>query len=236
MSDANATTPRVFIARHGETEWAKNGRYTGRTNIELTPNGVNQVSSTAKQLVGHRRLLDPATVARVWVSPRKRAQQTFQILFGADSTGTDAIDSDKVTLTEDIAEWHYGDYEGLMTHEIKEKRKERGLDKDTPWNIWRDGCEGGESAQEVSDRLDNLISQIRDVQRPCMNGEANADVALVAHGHILRAFVKRWLGYPLDMPLEMMLEPGAIGVLSYKNKNINEPAFSVGLALPPQEE
>lgn len=140
---ASSSRPNIHQVS-GETEWAKNGRYTGRTDIELTPNGVNQVSSTAKQLVGHRRLLDPATVARVWVSPRKRAQQTFQILFGADSTGTDAIDSDKVTLTEYIAEWHYGDYEGLMTHEIKEKRKERGLDKDTPWNIWRDGCEGGE--------------------------------------------------------------------------------------------
>ncbi|KAH7144287.1 phosphoglycerate mutase [Dactylonectria estremocensis] len=235
MSDMNATTPRVFIVRHGETEWAKNGRFTGKTDIELTPNGVNQVSSTARQLVGHRRLLDPATLARVWVSPRKRAQQTFQILFGADSGNDEVVtvESDNVTLTEDIAEWHYGDYEGLKIHEIKALRDERGLDTDSAWNIWRDGCEGGESAQEVSDRLDRLISQIRDVQRPYMNGEAHADVALVAHGHILRAFVKRWLGYPLDMPLEMMLEPGAIGILSYKNKNINEPAFSVGLALPP---
>jgi broad specificity phosphatase PhoE len=67
----------------------------------------------------------------------------------------------------------------------------------------------------VTERLDKLIAKIRDIQRPCMNGEKPADVVVVAHGMSLRCFVKRWLGYPLDMPLALMLSPGAIGILRY---------------------
>ncbi|KAH6885004.1 putative phosphoglycerate mutase [Thelonectria olida] len=230
MSDAEATTPRVFIARHGETEWAKIGRFTGITDIELTEHGIKQVSTTAAQLVGRGKLLDPSKVAHICVSPRKRAQQTYEILFAG---GEPAIEGQRVTVTEDIAEWGYGDYEGLKAEEIRATRKAKGLDQDKPWDMWRDGCEGGESAQDVCTRLDRLISQIRDVQRPCMTGEGHADVVVVAHGAILRAFVKRWLHFPLDMPLNLMFEPGAIGVLSYKNNNIRQPALLVGMALPP---
>lgn len=75
----------------------------------------------------------------MWVSPRKRAQETFRLLFDRD-----ANISDKVTLTEDVAEWDYGDYEGLTVHEIRARRKEKGLDREREWDIWRDGCEGGE--------------------------------------------------------------------------------------------
>ncbi|KAL4878086.1 histidine phosphatase superfamily [Aspergillus karnatakaensis] len=231
MSDLDATTPRVFIARHGETEWTKNGRYTGLTDLELTPAGVQQVTGTARQLVGSGKLVDPARIEKVWVSPRKRAQQTFHILFGA--TGSDdGIDAAKVELTEDIAEWNYGEYDGLITKEIRALRKERGLDTTKEWDIWRDGCEGGESAEMVTERLDRLIQQIRSIQKPCMDGSKPADVVLVAHGHILRAFVKRWLNYPLETPLSMMISPGAVGILSYKNRDINEPAFFIGMSIP----
>ena len=98
----------------GETEWTKNGRYTGITDIELTPAGINQVTATGTQLVGPGKLIDPAMITRVWVSPRKRAQHTCQLIFsGADDM------ADKITLTEDIAEWDYGDYEGLVVGEIR---------------------------------------------------------------------------------------------------------------------
>jgi len=80
--------------------------------------------------------------------------------------------------------------------------------------------------------LDRLIAKIKEHQQPYMNGEKPADVVLVAHGLILRCFVKRWLNYPLDFPLSMMMPPGAISVLSYKNHDINEPAFNIGIALP----
>ncbi|KAI9864947.1 MAG: hypothetical protein M1813_002718 [Trichoglossum hirsutum] len=140
MSDLDATTPRVFLARHGETEWTKSGQYTGITELDLTPEGVKQVTSTAAHLVGKAKLIDPERVVRVWVSPRKRTQQTFHALFD----GVISIDSEKVTLTADIAEWDYGDYEGLLVGEIKARRKEKGLDRERKFDIWRDGCEGGE--------------------------------------------------------------------------------------------
>jgi sedoheptulose-bisphosphatase len=165
MADADALIPRVFIARHvcfprplgrasshspslptlalspGETEWAKSGRHTGITDIPLTPHGIAQVGATATQLVGLGRLLDPTRLTHIFVSPRQRAQQTFRSLLGSH---LDSIQTEKITLTEDIAKWKYGDYEGLRAHEIKSLRKERGLDKERGWSVWRDGCEGGE--------------------------------------------------------------------------------------------
>ncbi|KAF2106232.1 phosphoglycerate mutase [Lophiotrema nucula] len=236
MSDLDASTPRVFLARHGETEWTKNGRYTGSTELDLTAHGVKQVADTAALLVGTGRLIDPARLVGIQVSPRKRAQQTFEQLFQAGSATPEVrIDDERVTLTEDITEWDYGDYEGLLVGEIRASRKQRGLDKEREWNIWKDGCEGGESAQQVRERLDRMISELQDIQKPYMHGEKAVDIVVVAHGLILRAFVKRWLKYPLDMPLPMMMSPGAIAVLSYKNQNIDEPGFFVGMALPAKE-
>lgn len=205
MSDLDATTPRIFLVRHGETEWTKNGRYTGTTDLELTHTGIAQVKGTASYLVGSGKLIDPARIARIWVSPRKRALQTLGLLFNNSSTEPGTYNA---VITEDIAEWNYGDYEGLLV---------------------------GESAQQVTERLDRLISEIREIQEPCMNGEGSADVVLVAHGHILRAFVKRWLKYPLDNQLPLMFSPGAIGILSYRNHDLDEPGFYLGMALPLQE-
>ncbi|KAK7403720.1 hypothetical protein QQX98_010523 [Neonectria punicea] len=217
MSDQEALTPRVFLMRHGETEWAKLGRYTGTTDIELTPVGIQQVTSAAAKLVGVGKLLDPSRIVHVFVSPRKRAMQTFELL------QLPAVEGER-EATEDIAEWDYGDYEGLKTVEIRQLRKQRGLDQERGWDIWRDGCEGGESARQVSERLDRLISQIREIQGPCMNGEKPVDVLL------------RWLGFSLDFPLQMVLAPGAMTVLSYKNNNVSEPAIHVGIALPSADE
>ncbi|RFU24994.1 hypothetical protein B7463_g11345, partial [Scytalidium lignicola] len=165
MSDQNATTPRVYIARHGETEWTINGRCTGKSEIPLTANGLN---------------------------PRVRAQTTLDLLLG-DAEKERLVKEGKISITEDIAEWDYGDYEGLKPHEIREHRKERDLDKDRSWDIWIDGCQGGESPQQVEKRLDALIQKIYDLQAPYIHGGPATDVLLVAHGHILRAFTKRWL-------------------------------------------
>ena len=132
-------------------------------------------------------------------------------------------------ISEDIREWEYGAYEGLLTAQIRAVRKEHGLDKERPWNIWIDGCEDGESANEVSQRLDVLIAKIKQIQGPYMHGEKPIDIVLVAHGHILRAFAKRWVGYELSVRLPMMLEPGAVGVLSYEHHNVDEPALLLGV-------
>ncbi|KAM7197947.1 Histidine phosphatase superfamily [Naviculisporaceae sp. PSN 640] len=236
MADAESKIPRVFIVRHGETAWAKLGKHTGRTDIELTPLGLRQVASTASQLVGPGRLLDPEKLVKVFVSPRKRALQTYETLFGGPGSSSllSLQNEGVVTITEDIAEWDYGDYEGLTPGETRELRKKRGLDAEEGkvWSVWSDGCEGGESPEQVAERLDRLVEQIKDIQKPFMRGEKPADVLLVAHGLILRVFVKRWLKYPVDFPLSMMMAPGAVGILTYKNHNPDEPAFQIGMALP----
>lgn len=127
----------------GETEWSKNGRFIGITELELTPDGVNQVLGTGHTVIGPGKLIDPAKLAHVFISPRKRAQVTFDLLF--DGAGKDAlVDEGKVTTTEELAEWNYGKYEGLLTKEIRAHRKDQGLDQESPWDIWRDGCEDGE--------------------------------------------------------------------------------------------
>lgn len=127
----------------GETEWTINGRYTGITELELTENGIKQVLETGKILIGPGKLVDPLRLAHAFISPRKRAQTTFDLLF--DGAGKEALLKDeKVTTTEELAEWDYGKYEGLVTKEIRARRKKQGLDQEKPWDIWRDGCEDGE--------------------------------------------------------------------------------------------
>jgi len=210
----------------GETEWTISGRYTGRSDIPLTSNGELQVSSSAEKVVGPGKIIDPSRIAHLFISPRTRAHRTYELLF--DGTARKALES-KSEITEDIREWEYGTYEGLLTAQIRAGRHERGLDTERPWNIWLDGCENGESAAEVSDRLDKIITKIREIQGPYMHGEKGVDVVLIAHGHILRAFAKRWIGFEMGMALPMMLEPGAVGVLSYEHHKVDEPAFLLGV-------
>ena len=142
MSDQNAGAPRVYLARHGETEWTINGRYTGTTELDLTNNGVEQVVASGRILVGSGKLIDPARLVRIFISPRKRALATFRLLF--EGEGRNFCVNEIAQTTDQLAELDYGDYEGLVTTEIRQRRKERGLDKERPWDIWRDGCEGGE--------------------------------------------------------------------------------------------
>ena len=127
----------------GETEWTKNGRYTGITELKLTNNGVKQVRESARILIRPEKVIGPRKLAHVFISPRKRAQTTFDLLFGGIGEET-LLQEKKVTTTEELAEWDYGKYEGLLTEEIRARRKELGLDKESPWHIWRDGCEDGE--------------------------------------------------------------------------------------------
>lgn len=105
---------------------------------------MEQVSSTAKMLVGASKLVDPSRITHAFVSPRARARQTFDLLELWPSGTLQTPTQRQLTYTEEIAEWDYGDYEGLKTHEIRALRKERGLDQERAWDIWRDGCEGGE--------------------------------------------------------------------------------------------
>ncbi|MCJ1291951.1 hypothetical protein MMC34_003501 [Xylographa carneopallida] len=238
------TTPRVFIIRHGETEWSLNGRHTGTTELPLTANGEKRIRATGKALVGDDRLIVPSKIAHIYVSPRRRAQRTLELLdLGCherlgESDGHvehgegDLIEKVKVQTTEDIREWDYGDYEGRTSAQIREERKAKGLNVD--WDIWRDGCPGGESPTDVSKRLDRLIADIRTryhekaIGKKSEDDKMKGDVLVVAHGHILRAFAMRWIGRGLTEGVSLLLEAGGVGTLSYEHHRIEEPAILLG--------
>ncbi|KAG9500391.1 hypothetical protein J7337_008868 [Fusarium musae] len=229
------STPRVFLIRHGETEWSLDGRHTGLTDIPLTSNGEKRVRATGKALVGPDRLIAPKKIAHIYVSPRKRAQRTFELLnlglnrplpwtpHGApDGTGLQC--EAEVEVTDYIREWDYGDYEGITTLEIRKIRAEQGIKGS--WDIWKDGCPGGEAPHDVTRRLDQLIEEIREkYHKPAMDKGSDqcGDVLLVAHGHILRAFAMRWAGYALREGPTFLLEAGGVGTL-----RIEEPALLLG--------
>jgi len=135
--------PRVFILRHGETEWSLNGRHTGTSDIPLTPNGEKRIATTGRALVGNDRLIVPRKLAHIYVSPRTRAQRTLQLLMDESEEGRKLLEKQggKVQTTEDVREWDYGDYEGITSKDIKKQRAKDGL---PVWDIWSDGCPGGE--------------------------------------------------------------------------------------------
>ncbi|KAJ9155662.1 Sedoheptulose 1,7-bisphosphatase [Pleurostoma richardsiae] len=248
------STPRVFIVRHGETEWSLNGRHTGSSDIPLTANGEKRVKATGRALVGNDRLIVPKKLAHIYVSPRKRAQRTFELLnlgikgplpwhaHGDTELPGLACDA-RIEVTEDIREWDYGDYEGITSAEIRRMRKEQGLPG--TWDIWRDGCPGGESPADITHRLDRLIKEIRSSWHSPIIGKdktgapTHGDVLVVAHGHILRAFAMRWLGKSLSDGITLLLEAGGVGTLSYEHHSLSEPAILLGGAFivdSPEEE
>ncbi|KEF54557.1 uncharacterized protein A1O9_08999 [Exophiala aquamarina CBS 119918] len=235
MSDKDAATPRVFLIRHGETEWSRNGRYTGVTDIPLLPEGEAKIQKTASVVFGPGRLIDTSKIGQIFCSPRLRARRTLEILLEqvGDPEVRTKLERER-TVTDDLAEWGYGDYEGLYTQEIRELRKTRGLDQDQPWDIWRDGTEGEgcESPQQVAERLDRMISKIARLQGEELAKQHRMDIVVVAHGHILRAFVKRWLGLSLESKLELMLEPGGVCGLSYAHGSTDARAVLVGMSFP----
>ncbi|KAI9760587.1 MAG: fumarase fum1 [Chaenotheca gracillima] len=162
--------PRAFIVRHGETEWSLNGRHTGTTELPLTENGERRIQATGKALVGEDRLIVPSKLAHIYVSPRRRAQRTLELLnMGCreklpwqekrghedDACRTEA----KVQITADIREWDYGDYEGLTSAQIREQRKAQ-LGGDGGWDIWTDGCPGGEYEKLPSETCVSLADFI----------------------------------------------------------------------------
>ena len=152
--------------------------------------------------------------------------RTFEILF--DENAKQMLKA-KTEITEEIREWDYGAYEGLLPTEIRARRKKQGLDLERSFNIWIDGCEDGESPAEVTSRLDAIIAKIKVIQGPYMHGEKDVDIVLIAHGHILRAFAKRWIEYDLAIRLPIMVEPGAVCVLSYEHHSVKEPALLLGV-------
>ncbi|KXL51445.1 hypothetical protein M433DRAFT_60419 [Acidomyces richmondensis BFW] len=237
------TTPRVFIIRHGETEWSLNGRHTGTSDIPLTANGEKRVLATGRALVGDDRLIVPKRLAHIYVSPRKRAQRTLELLglglrepvpwpaHGGSERGHGEGTKACVEVTESVREWDYGEYEGITSQEIARRRAEQGLPK---WDIWRDGCPGGESPAQVTARLDALIHDLRTrfhahaIGKPKGSVTEPYDVLIVAHGHILRALAGRWINKDIADNPSLILEAGGVGTLSYEHHNLSEPAILLG--------
>jgi broad specificity phosphatase PhoE len=170
----------LILVRHGETEWARDGRHTGRTDVPLTPRGEEQARSLAPLLA------DRAIVLTV-VSPAQRARRTAEL---SGLTGAETDDR--------LWEWDYGAYEGRTTPQIGEERP--------GWYLWRDGVVGGETVEQVGARVDGVLDRVR----PSL---AEGDVALVAHGHVLRVLTARWLGLPPSGGRLFRLDTGTLSTL-----------------------
>ncbi len=186
--------PQAWLVRHGETEWARLGRHTGRTDVPLTDKGRAQARLLAARL-GRRRF------ALVLSSPLSRALETARLAGYPD-----------VEVEPDLREWHYGAYEGLTTPQIRES---------VPgWAVWSHPVIGGETADEVATRADRMIARVR---------AAEGNVALFAHGHVLRVFAARWLGLPPSEGRLFALVTATISVLGWERdspvvERWNEPA------------
>ncbi|KAF9527824.1 histidine phosphatase superfamily [Crepidotus variabilis] len=205
--------PRLFVVRHGETEWSQNGRHTGLTDIPLTSRGEDQVRNIATRLVGKGLALDPENLCVVHVSPRQRAHRTFHLLFEHLGTIPNHV------LDEDVQEWNYGDYEGMVSSEIKKF--------DPKWWIWNDGCPGGESAQDMEARVDRVIEKVRAYHREYKEKGTNTrDVMIVAHGHFNRVLIARWIKFQLCLGTHFNVEPGSVAILGYNHNNLEEPALN----------
>jgi broad specificity phosphatase PhoE len=172
----------LFVVRHGETEWSANGRHTSVTDLPLTERGEQQ----AKLLIGH---LEPSDFGLVLSSPRRRARDTAEL---AGFTG-----KHEPQLDENLAEWAYGEYEGRTSAEIQ--------DEVPGWTIWSHPAPGGETADQVSDRLDRVVERVRS------SGVERA--ICFAHGHSLRALAMRWLGFDLTLGVHFPLDTSTVSVL-----------------------
>ncbi|KAG8992722.1 hypothetical protein FRB95_005871 [Tulasnella sp. JGI-2019a] len=166
----------------------------------------------ALEIVGHDKLLDPASLGHVFVSPRIRAQKTFELLFSS------LPELPPHSLSDEAREWDYGEYEGLTPAQIAAKRP--------GWSIWTDGCPGGESVEQMTQRVDSLIAKIHELHRQYYEeGKGLRDIMVVAHGHLSRVLVVRWLDLPLKIGTKLVCEPAGISVLSYVHKSLKEPAL-----------
>ena len=174
----------VILVRHGETAWSKSGQHTSVTDLPLTPVG----EEAAKKL---RKVLALQDFRLVLSSPRQRATRTCE-LAGLAS---------RMEVSNDLAEWFYGDYEGLTTPQIREKAP--------GWTVFTQPCPGGETAEQVATRLDRVIARIR---------QAGGTSVVFAHGHCLRVFAARWLELPPNEARHFVLQTATLSELGYERE------------------
>ena len=182
--------PVVYLARHGETAWSLSGQHTGRTDLPLTEGGERNARALGARLRG-------LVFAKTFTSPLQRAVRTCELAgFGNGAE-----------LDPDLMEWDYGQYEGRRTAEILEERPD--------WQLFCDGCPGGETPAEIGARADRVVSRVRAV---------HGDALLFSSGHILRVLAARWLGLEAAGGRSFVLGTAALCILGYEH-NLGEPAI-----------
>jgi probable phosphoglycerate mutase len=187
MTDA---LPLLYLGRHGETAWTLSGQHTGRTDLPLTENGENQARALGRRLRG-------LVFAQILTSPSQRAVRTCELAgFGAHAV-----------VDPDFAEWDYGEYEGRRTAEILRERPD--------WQLFRDGCPGGESPDEIGARADRAVARIRSIK---------GNVLVVSSAHISRVLAARWLGLSASGGRYWVLGTATLSILGYEH-NLDEPVI-----------
>ncbi|WP_150308136.1 histidine phosphatase family protein [Planctomonas psychrotolerans] len=189
--EREGNSSRIFLLRHGETEWSRSGQHTSVTDLPLTERGEQQARAVARVLGDH-------SFGLVLSSPRRRAMDTARLAgFG-----------DRVAAEENLVEWDYGAYEGLTTREIVARVGK-------PWVLWRDGAEPGETPGETSEQVHRRMRAVLDRCEPVLDG--GQDVLLVAHGHSLRALAAVWLGLPAAHGGIFSLATGTVSELGFEH-------------------
>jgi len=182
--------PVLYLARHGETAWTLTGQHTGATDLPLTERGERNARLLGKRLAG-------LTFAKVFTSPLQRASRTCEL------AGFAAV----AEVDHNLVEWNYGKYEGLRTAEIHATRPE--------WQLFRDGCPGGESPDQVAARADQVVSRVRAIK---------GNVLIFSSGHFLRMLTARWLGLEPARGRLFMLSTASLSALGYEH-NLSEPVI-----------
>jgi broad specificity phosphatase PhoE len=181
--------PIVYLARHGETAWTISGQRTGLTDLPLTDRGERNARRLQERLRG-------ISFAKVFTSPLRRASRTCELAgFGAVAE-----------IDRDLLEWNYGEYEGRKTVDIHKERPD--------WQLFRDGCPGGESPNDVGARADRAIKRLREIY---------GNVLLFSSGHFLRVFAARWLDFERGVGRFFLLSTASLSSLSYEH-NLSQPA------------
>ena len=189
----SSNLPNLFLARHGDTAWTDSRQHTGRTDIPLNERGEEHARQMGERLRGF-------SFVRVFTSPLQRASKTCELAgFGSVSQ-----------VDPDLTEWDYGELEGTLTTDI--------LKRQPGWELYRDGCPGGESPEDVAKRADRFVKKVLGIK---------GDVLAFSSGHIIRMIAARWNGMTPAAGRVFFCRPASVGVLAFEHKSRNEPIIGL---------